>query len=146
MCTHSTTKDNATVICEKLMELTKRKLIAHLLRPLSASSSVVPCALQLCRPKNSVSLPTPGEAITSSASWRGGGRALAMAKRGAQVAIRRSHAIPVQLHLANTGWDFIGDDDGPWACSASSRASKKKWRLIQRHTSCSTTCTPDFEL
>ena len=36
-----------------------------------------------------------------------------MAKRGAQVAIRRSHAIQCSYASPNTGWDFSGDDDGP---------------------------------
>jgi hypothetical protein len=36
---------------------------------------------------------------------------MALAKRLAQGAIRRSHAI--QCSCTNTGWDFSGDNDGP---------------------------------
>ena len=39
--------------------------------------------------------------------------AMALAKRGAQVAIRRSHAIQCCYTSPNAGWDFSGDDDGP---------------------------------
>ena len=39
--------------------------------------------------------------------------AMALAKRGAQVAIRRSHAIQCCYTSPNAGWNFSGDDDGP---------------------------------
>ena len=38
---------------------------------------------------------------------------MALAKRGAQVAIRRSHAIQCCYTSPNAGWNFSGDDDGP---------------------------------
>jgi hypothetical protein len=47
----------------------------------------------------------------SMAKWRTR-IAKALAKRGAQVAIRRSHAIQCSCISPNTGWDFCGDDDG----------------------------------
>ena len=39
--------------------------------------------------------------------------AMTLAKRGAQVAIRRSHAIQCSSNSSYTGWDSPGDDDGP---------------------------------
>ena len=47
----------------------------------------------------------------SMAKWRTR-IAKTLAKRGAQVAIRRSHAIQCSCISPNTGWDFCGDDDG----------------------------------